>query len=171
MNKSKNEEQRIRRNVIREILTYGIVIPYLCCVYFITVSSKAILGNYFVLDVMVVVFMGVCLFFRYLKRDKEESTFSRVQCLAAAAWAMLYIAGFYLFLFNVGFKFFVNNLQTQTNNIVPIIAMIGVKIFAIYKTYSLIEPFGTQLVSSSYEDYDFDYDDEDDEDDDTVVNA
>ena len=162
---SKNEAQKIRRNVVREILTYGIVLPYLGWAYLVTVIGKAMLGNYFVLDIVVAIFMGVCLFFRYLKRDKSESIYSRIQCLAAALWAMFAVGILYTAGFNLGMKWLLSTLQVPTESIIPIIAVIAVKVFAIYKTYALIEPFGTQLVSSSYDDFDYI---EDDEDDDTV---
>ena len=162
---SKNEAQKIRRNVMRDILTYGIVIPYFGWAYFVSITAKAMLGSYFVLDVVVAIFMGVCLFFRYLRRDKSESIYSRVQCLAAAGWAMFAVGVMYTTGFNWALLKLLATLEIPVNGVVPVLAIIGVKVFGIYKTYTLIEPFGTQLVSSSYDDFDYI---EDDEDDDTV---
>ena len=80
--------------VAREFLTVGVAVPYLAWVYLVILFDSAMIGNLALLDVLLAIYTGVCIYKKYIKRDPNETLKSRVSCIIANIVKLAWIAGY-----------------------------------------------------------------------------
>lgn len=128
--------------VAKEILTVGVAVPYLAWFYIVLTFDAAMIGNVALLDVLLAIYTGVCIYKKYIKRDPNETLKSRVSCIIAnivkLVWIACYIWGSSFLIMCVG--------RLIQFPIITLIVAVIVKCIFLKKIEKHIEP-NKQIVS------------------------